>query len=592
MLIWESLDALKQVFFSSENPNVADSYVSRLSGLSGRSGGQIYPVVGRNNTQGLSVDLEGGNYNEISKKTPVINSETNTSGQTAYDFFPEVFDNDLHPDGRVVRDTNDLARAARKSGYSHVNFLNTVDRGPNYKRYFPGESSQEQNIRELSASSPSNVRVDFEGSNVRVPTAIFDPRLTKLKNIGMADGGAVMQGVGSLNETARGMSRGPRGLAVYMQEGGDPAEESFFERFNPLTGSYRRKKPLSVKAAETAIDFSPVGTVKAIDEIYDEYQQEEPDLAKMGIMAAAEVAGYLPLAGPAVKTMVRGPLFPKGTPDFAAELLTENLQKKIPRQKIDNIILKGKTSNLSTEEINKQVLDEARQLKVPFPKRAFDNPKVEYVDTQTISDNIAQYNFPRYDVGKFGGDFESGNLNENPFILKDFEESGKETLKENIFNEGIRDPIHVEVVLSDGSINISEGHHRLQAAIELGIEEVPIIVKTMNKPRASPGMSTDMVGPAKIDVSGLKEYSDYSFSDLDFENRVISPKETPEAIKNRGGSYFFDPSDAEVPLSDRKLSKFYTPMREGYYRKTDGFADGGAVMQGVGAYQQFSATNR
>ena len=89
------------------------------------------------------------------------------------------------------------------------------------------------------------------------------------------------------------MSRGPRGLAVYMQEGGDPAEESFFERFNPLTGSYRRKKPLSVKAAETAIDFSPVGTVKAIDEIYDEYQQEEPDLAKMGIMAAAEVAGYL-----------------------------------------------------------------------------------------------------------------------------------------------------------------------------------------------------------------------------------------------------------------------------------------------------------
>ena len=131
----------------------------------------------------------------------------------------------------------------------------------------------------------------------------------------------------------------------------------------------------------------------------------------------------------------------------------------------------------------------------------------------------------------------------------------------------------------------------------------------MNKPRASPGMGTDMVGPAQIDVSGLKEYSDYSFSDLDFENRVISPKETPEAIKNRGGSYFFDPSDTEVPLSDRKLSKFYTPMREGYYRKTDGMADGGVVMNGIGSlnetarnmsrgprgiagYQQFSATNR
>ena len=62
----------------------------------------------------------------------------------------------------------------------------------------------------------------FDGSGLRVPTAIFDPRLTNLKNIGMADGGAVMNGIGSLSETARNMSRGPRGLAAYQQfaEGG------------------------------------------------------------------------------------------------------------------------------------------------------------------------------------------------------------------------------------------------------------------------------------------------------------------------------------------------------------------------------------
>ena len=76
----------------------------------------------------------------------------------------------------------------------------------------------------------------FDGGGLRVPTAIFDPRLTKLKNIGMADGGAVMQGVGSLNETARNMSRGPRGIAgyqqfadggpVYMSKGGGSGEES------------------------------------------------------------------------------------------------------------------------------------------------------------------------------------------------------------------------------------------------------------------------------------------------------------------------------------------------------------------------------
>ena len=48
-----------------------------------------------------------------------------------------------------------------------------------------------------------------------------------------ADGGVVMNGIGSLNETARGMSRGPRGIAgyqqfanggpVYMANGGSPA---------------------------------------------------------------------------------------------------------------------------------------------------------------------------------------------------------------------------------------------------------------------------------------------------------------------------------------------------------------------------------
>jgi len=37
------------------------------------------------------------------------------------------------------------------------------------------------------------------------------------KNIGMADGGEVMDGIGSLNETARNMTRGPRGIGAYQQ---------------------------------------------------------------------------------------------------------------------------------------------------------------------------------------------------------------------------------------------------------------------------------------------------------------------------------------------------------------------------------------
>ena len=138
------------------------------------------------------------------------------------------------------------------------------------------------------------------------------------------------------------------GVAAYMQEGGDPAEKSFFERFNPLTGSYRRKKPLSVKGAETAIDFSPVGTVKAIDEIYDEYQQEDPDLTKMGIMAAAEVAGYVPLAGPGIKKMARGRL-------SIAEEMAAQKQRSINGQIADYKVDLEENTLLSKEEIESRV---------------------------------------------------------------------------------------------------------------------------------------------------------------------------------------------------------------------------------------------
>jgi hypothetical protein len=90
------------------------------------------------------------------------------------------------------------------------------DRGGQYKRW-DGETPEAANIREKTAGLPSNVRVDFDGANLRAPTAIFDQRLTHLKNIGMADGGAVMNGIGTLNETARNMTRGPRGIGAYQQ---------------------------------------------------------------------------------------------------------------------------------------------------------------------------------------------------------------------------------------------------------------------------------------------------------------------------------------------------------------------------------------
>ncbi len=91
--------------------------------------------------------------------------------------------------------------------------------------------------------------------------------------------------------------------ATGFEDGGGVGE--FFQRFNPLTGSYRKETPLSVKAMEQAQDFTPIGTAETVREIYKESQEEDPNKAKMGIMALAELAGYAPAVGPSAKQAVR-----------------------------------------------------------------------------------------------------------------------------------------------------------------------------------------------------------------------------------------------------------------------------------------------
>jgi hypothetical protein len=364
--------------------------------------------------------------------------------------------------------------------------------------------------------------------------------------------GGVVPGIPGLTDIAVNMTRGPRGIISYMEEGGEV--ESFFSRFNPLTGSYREETPLSVKAVEKALDFTPFGTLKAAGEIYDESQQEDPNYAKMGIMAAAEAAGYIPFAGPAVKKMVKG-----GLDNFDLNF-NKVSQNKIFEQEVNDLIISGKALGVSTEKINKDILDHAKLRKKPHPKRAFDDPKVEYVDTKTIVDNVAQLNLPRYDVGEFGGEFPTGQMRKSQY--EEFADSGKETLKENIFNEGFKEPIEIEISLSDGGVFLYEGHHRLQAAIELGIDEVPIVFRTRQNPYGSPMAQM----PGTIDPSGLDLYSTYSFSDLDFNNRIRTPPESATEMRARGATVYLNDDDT---LSSRQPSKYYTPMREGYYRKTE-----------------------
>ena len=84
----------------------------------------------------------------------------------------------------------------------------------------------------------------------------------------------------------------------------DKKEKSFLDIItSPLTGDYRKNKPISVKAADVAVDMTPVGS--AVD-IAEELGEEDPSYAKIGLIAAGDVLGTaLPAAGPVVKSLIK-----------------------------------------------------------------------------------------------------------------------------------------------------------------------------------------------------------------------------------------------------------------------------------------------
>ena len=82
----------------------------------------------------------------------------------------------------------------------------------------------------------------------------------------------------------------------------DDKELSFLDKITaPLTGDYRKKKPISVKAADVAVGLTPVGSAV---EIGEELSKEDPSYAKIGVIAAGDVLGAaIPPAGIALKTL-------------------------------------------------------------------------------------------------------------------------------------------------------------------------------------------------------------------------------------------------------------------------------------------------
>jgi ParB-like chromosome segregation protein Spo0J len=69
-------------------------------------------------------------------------------------------------------------------------------------------------------------------------------------------------------------------------------------------------------------------------------------------------------------------------------------------------------------------------------------------------------------------------------------------LKEDISKNGITEPLILKYGVEDGKAHLWEGNHRLAAAKELGLKEVPVRVVTSPKTEGSFGV--------KVSGSGIK----------------------------------------------------------------------------------------
>ena len=73
---------------------------------------------------------------------------------------------------------------------------------------------------------------------------------------------------------------------------------------SPVTGDYRKEKPLSVEAADTAVSLTT--PIDSIVEIQEELKKDEPDYLKIGMLGGIEALSLVgPGIAPAARTMIR-----------------------------------------------------------------------------------------------------------------------------------------------------------------------------------------------------------------------------------------------------------------------------------------------
>jgi len=321
--------------------------------------------------------------------------------------------------------------------------------------------------------------------------------------------------------------------------------ESFFSRFNPLTGSYRREKPLSVRGAETAIDFSPLAAVKTGQEIYEESQSEDPSLLKMGIMAAGEAAGLIPVAGPAVKTMVR-----RVPADLADEIA--GLNRRSVDTEINNYRLNlERNTDLTPDEIDVRVENYASKQEgsVPAPVR-------DLTETEKLADEIA-------------ADLRAGNTDlVTDDRLEELDFLGEIRLRQHYIegNVGV-DADGVPITLDNAEREarmLAQGYERVGVHGTMPTQE---------------GVSVDdlrVLNPSTYGKSGRGVYLDVEPTGMNFgDGEIVNPSGIPYPTANRFAGYNPDPRsiDQGKGAADRipEGSQMYPLVQRGPFAKSNDY---------------------
>jgi len=277
---------------------------------------------------------------------------------------------------------------------------------------------------------------------------------------------------------------------------------------------------VSFKDAATFVaEMTPiVGDFMAAKEVYDELQKDEPNYYLAGALGGATLIGLIPGVGDVAAKAIK-----KGAKEVFDVAKRVEVDPNAMGSGLGNVRLKPKVSALK------------------------ENPKAEMVNTSTINNTIPKGNKPRYDVGKIDT---VADYNAEDWMYDDFAKTGKLTLKESIFKEGIKEPIEIMVSKKTGDMVLGEGNHRLKAATELGMDEVPVVVYVKN----DLGFIDGEV-PAKIDTKGLKSGEYYSLSEIDLDSRMIQGKKPAGQ-----GSFQYIRKDGT--FSSEPDPTRFTPMRD------------------------------